>query len=961
MSRTAPAIASIFLALLLAVPVTLAQRPPRTAVDSLAAVVEPLFAAAKYDSILFLLPAHIRRAQASNDSVLLGRAITQRGRVALMQGRNADAENDIDLGIRIAEATRDTLGLMPAVHYRGFAYSARRDQDNAMRCYERRLLLAQRAREPVHEAWARSSMGYVYHLRSDDTRAREEYTLAIELFRANDFERLEITPLIGLGRVESNSGREQEAIRCYQRAWAVAKKYGDRVNEMWATNNLGALEGLRGDLSRCAQYQQRAYDLARELKYPAGMVVPAMNMADRAVEMGDFQAAENILREMRTLCETQGAEDYIDGVDFRLANLEYERGRYHAAVAQFRRLIVRWDTNDPTYREYVALNLANVLAAQDSVSSAIELVEQRIMDKQAAADRDVMIPANMLLARLYLATNDPARALSYALRARASAHYAGRTRSLISAMLRESVCRRRLGEFEAAANTLHAALDSLEAFRGGISTPEWREVYGQEVATEVVDAGSVLLEYPDSSSRAAREAAFFDAMQRVKTRTLLDRVTEPRFGTDDIVRRWSRRVATSDDVRAVLQPGELVLDFFLASDRAYLAAVTADSLRLVELPGSTSALEERIRLFRGIIASSDEALRKQYPVDRMRGMQRALGRDVLRGAADMVEASTRVFVAPDGFFASIPFGALIVSDDGGVLMAGRDIVQIPSTSVLVLERSIQRNVCVSDATLVAIASSEEGLPGARDEARDLARRYGDADHVANLAGVESFAQAAGGCDVLHVAAHALVVDRSPWESGIRLAASEGAIDDASRNGGRGGGSGILPAADSLLVARTFQSDPYLRAWQIAQLSLPAKLAVLSACETAGGRVTSGEGTLGITAAFLSAGVPVVVSSLWPIDDKVTGQLMRDFYRHLAARQPVATALRLAQLELAQSRDYSHPFFWAGFTVVGDGSMVVEIDEHRTGPDRFWIAALGLAVLLVSTLVIRRRRAPAPVG
>jgi len=136
--------------------------------------------------------------------------------------------------------------------------------------------------------------------------------------------------------------------------------------------------------------------------------------------------------------------------------------------------------------------------------------------------------------------------------------------------------------------------------------------------------------------------------------------------------------------------------------------------------------------------------------------------------------------------------------------------------------------------------------------------------------------------------------------------------------------------------------------------------VLSACETAGGRVTTGEGTLGLTAAFLSAGVPVVVSSLWPIDDRVTATLMRSFYHHLARGEAVATALRLAQLELARSRKYSHPFFWAGFTVVGDGSMVVEIEEHRARVSPALWAALG-AVLLMAAAVIRRRRVPASVG
>jgi CHAT domain-containing protein len=280
-----------------------------------------------------------------------------------------------------------------------------------------------------------------------------------------------------------------------------------------------------------------------------------------------------------------------------------------------------------------------------------------------------------------------------------------------------------------------------------------------------------------------------------------------------------------------------------------------------------------------------------------------------------------------------------------------------------LQRSIRRSECVSDPNLVAIASSEPRLAGARDEVRELARRYGDVEEVANLVDAESFQRATQGCDVLHVAAHALVIDRSPWESGIRIASGSAEEIDAPRGGTRAAdaSSAILPAADSLLVARTFQADPYVRAWQIAQLTLPAKLAVLSACETAGGRVTSGEGTLGITAAFLSAGVPVVVSSLWAIDDRATADVMRAFYRHLARAEPVATALRLAQLELARSPKTAHPFFWAGFTVVGDGSMVVEIEERRGRYHPALLAGPAVVVLAALAWVIRRRRTPASVG
>jgi LPXTG-motif cell wall-anchored protein len=126
-------------------------------------------------------------------------------------------------------------------------------------------------------------------------------------------------------------------------------------------------------------------------------------------------------------------------------------------------------------------------------------------------------------------------------------------------------------------------------------------------------------------------------------------------------------------------------------------------------------------------------------------------------------------------------------------------------------------------------------------------------------------------------------------------------------------------------------------------------------------MTTGEGTIGLTTAFLSAGVPVVVASMWPVDDRVTAIIMRSFYRHLASGEPVATALRLAQLEASRSSRYAHPFYWAGFTVVGDGSVSVPIETRIWPWNPLLLIVIGLAFLAAAGLLLRRRRARSFVG
>jgi CHAT domain-containing protein len=277
-----------------------------------------------------------------------------------------------------------------------------------------------------------------------------------------------------------------------------------------------------------------------------------------------------------------------------------------------------------------------------------------------------------------------------------------------------------------------------------------------------------------------------------------------------------------------------------------------------------------------------------------------------------------------------------------------ELVTVPCASVLAAARA-REGIGDRPARVVAMTGSAGDLPGARDEAVDLRRHFRDVEVVAGIGDAAAFTAVAGRADVLHIAAHARVNDNSPWDSGFWLG---GASPPATVAAGPDT-SGLLTPADSAEVARAFAARPTLAAWQIAAASLPNQVAVLAGCETGGGRVTRGEGVLGLTAAFLSAGVPVVVSAAWPVDDRVTARFMRYFYRGLSAGHPVGEALRRAQADLQEEREYSHPFFWAGFTVAGDGARVVTV--RRVGQTRWPLVFGGIGVVAGVLLVWWRAR------
>ena len=185
------------------------------------------------------------------------------------------------------------------------------------------------------------------------------------------------------------------------------------------------------------------------------------------------------------------------------------------------------------------------------------------------------------------------------------------------------------------------------------------------------------------------------------------------------------------------------------------------------------------------------------------------------------------------------------------------------------------------------------LPHAEDEVKRLGHLYGDANSLVRIGAAAAearFTDEAANADVLHLATHGVLNDSSPLYSYLLLASAA----EGDRN-------------DGLLEAR-----------ELLRLDLRASLAVLSACDTARGRVAAGEGVVGFSWALFVAGVPTVVVSQWKVDSASTSELMVEFHRRRRAGQSEARAMQGAVRALRENPAYRHPFFWAPFIIVGAG-------------------------------------------
>jgi CHAT domain-containing protein len=122
-----------------------------------------------------------------------------------------------------------------------------------------------------------------------------------------------------------------------------------------------------------------------------------------------------------------------------------------------------------------------------------------------------------------------------------------------------------------------------------------------------------------------------------------------------------------------------------------------------------------------------------------------------------------------------------------------------------------------------------------------------------------------------------------------------------------------PLASALLLAPGGGEDGRFEVRELFGFDLHARLVVLSACETGLGKLSRGDEIVGLQRAFIYAGTPAVVTTLWKVDDRASFELIRAFYERLGREGPTQ-ALRQAQL--TTMRNFPHPFAWAAFGLTG---------------------------------------------
>jgi CHAT domain-containing protein/Tfp pilus assembly protein PilF len=433
-------------------------------------------------------------------------------------------------------------------------------------------------------------------------------------------------------------------------------------------------------------------------------------------------------------------------------------------------------------------------------------------------------------------------------------------------------------------------LPLIEKFRKAISEENNRNTFF-ETEQNVYDA---VIDFEVSQLNNPQKA--FQSLQNSRARSLLDLLNRDAEAVDDpvdpeIIAHSVAQPESGEEIKEKLPEGAQLVQYAVLEDKTLIWVISKREIELKQSNVSRRALNETIQRYLSVISKpsndreEDIALAKQ------------LYTFLIQPIESLLDNKRIICIIPDKTLSYIPFSALISPASQKYLIEDYVVTTSESPSVfLSCSRNATQKAQVKDERVLSIGNPRfdraafpdlEDLPNAKQEAEEIASSYKDGHPLleanATAAVVKSEMPRA---DVVHLAMHSVLDSDVPLNSSLLFASSG--------------------------------TQSKLHAYEIYRLGLDrTRLVVLSACQTGAERYYDGEGMASLARAFIGAGVPMVVASLWPVDSAATEKLMVRFHKE---RRQTSTAVALANAQRAMLHDsqtrFQSPYYWAAFNLNG---------------------------------------------
>ncbi len=723
------------------------------------------------------------------------------------------------------------------------------------------------------------------------------------------------------GIVHHMLGDYAKALDCQERALAELEVLGDRAGATRTRGNLGSVHHSLGDHERALAFYRRALEEQDALGDRLGYATTLGNIGGAYHALGDYAKALDAYE--RCLKSKEAIGDRTGSLD-TLANL----GAMHAALGAHakameileRTMKARAAIGDRSGAASSLASIGNVHASLGNFARALECYEGARREREALGDREGTAVTLRNLARVHEQMGEPAKALE------AARHGALLLSTLVSGLgdaqgarareqhgplfdlgVRAAFATRDVAQAgffveHGRAGSLLESFSSRAALQSGLLPPGLRIAEAEARAKEAVAVRT----YRSSLDAADLQATRAFRAQMESTQEAMGAVIER-------IQREAKRAASVlypaatslDAIQSTLASEEAMVLYALTDTQALALVVTAKEARIVALPSPTAAVEV-------LSAAFDPADARADPEGAAAALRKAVVEPLGLG-----EQVRRVLVSPDGVLSYMPFA---------MLLGDRDVAYVPSGTVYGLLRDEKdlrgEGILGLGDPDYATRVDERAIEVVRGGAR-LARLPGTRDEVDAIGTVKLL-----GAEASEAGLRDVVSKRPRWRS-VHFAC-HGLIDRER------------PAFSSLALTPTGEDDGFLTCLEVFRTKIPADLVVLSACETGKGKVVRGEGIFGLTRAFMFAGAPRVVVSLWKVDDEATRALMTKFYALWNPKDgtpglAAAAALRAAQAHVRdvevesvdeaasqaaglevrrKTRPWAHPYYWAAWVLWG---------------------------------------------
>lgn len=367
----------------------------------------------------------------------------------------------------------------------------------------------------------------------------------------------------------------------------------------------------------------------------------------------------------------------------------------------------------------------------------------------------------------------------------------------------------------------------------------------------------------------------------------------PGIDTPDLLLQPGKTPRKSKEIREQLPPGVQLLEYAVLSDKLIIWVIQQSEVHCRWIEISAEQLNEKIDRFLGLIATAPDRVDERW---REPGTE--LHELLIAPVESLLDRQKPLYIVPDKQLARLPFGVLL--SKAARMLVEDFVISYAASANMFLDATDKAHHLHLDKPerFFAVGNPQfnrslfpklSNLKVSESEAASSAAFYPfSITLIGEKATKSEVLRKLAHADVAHLAMHYVRDECSPMMSSLPLASSDG-------------DNGVLQMHELYKLKN----------------SLSLRLVLLSACQTRGEHFTGGEGAIGASRIFEASGVPMVISSLWPVDAKASAKLMINFHRaRKASGQTAIAALRTAQLEMIAESTYRHPFFWAAYVSVG---------------------------------------------